>query len=254
MMRNNLNGYPPPILSGQHNFRDLGGIRSTHGGKIKPGTLFRSGDLHSITDEDVSLLENLGLAMIIDFRSPNERAKRPNRVIRTVKETRHLAIHDAPREIASEYVRQNNIEGLKQLLVLEYSRIIQNYVTEYRHFFYELSCNPNLPLVFQCSAGKDRTGLATLFLLTALGVEMDDILHDYYATNHYAQAHAFEIIGMLDKDGYQGKIMQPLLEVRPEYLEAALAEINNSFLNLDNFVFGILQADAEKLRERFLTD
>ncbi len=251
-MKNSINGYPLPILSGQHNFRDLGGIPSAHGGRIKPRILFRSGDLHSISDQDVNLLENIGLAMILDFRSQKEREKRPNRKIPTVKETILLPIHDAPREMASDYVRQNNVEGLKLILIHEYSRIIQNYVAEYRQFLYELTYNPNIPLVFQCSAGKDRTGLATLFLLTALGVEKDEILQDYYATNYYAQAHAIEIIGILNKDGYHGEIMQPLLEVRPEYLNAALSEIHRSFQSLDNFVFGILQADAKKLRERFL--
>jgi protein-tyrosine phosphatase len=245
-------GYPPPLLNGQHNFRDLGGIPSTNGYKIKPRVLFRSGDLHAITEEDVSLLENFGLAMIIDFRSQSEREKRPNRRIPTVKETRLLPIHDAPREMASEYVKKNNVEGLKKLLVHEYSRIIQNYVAEYRQFFHELTSNPNIPLVFQCSAGKDRTGLATLFLLTALGVDQEEILRDYYATNYYAQAHAVEIKGILNNDGYNGEIMQPLLEVRHEYLEAAFTEINKSYLSLEHFVFKILKANPEKLRKRFL--
>ena len=253
-MRNDFNSYPAPILSGQHNFRDLGGLPSTLGGTIKPRTLFRSGDLHSISDADVGLLEKLGLAMIIDFRSDKERERRPNRKISTVRQTRLLPIHDAPRETASEYVRQKNAQGLNELLIHEYSRIIQQYVEEYRLFMHELATNPNIPVVFQCSAGKDRTGLATLFILTALGVDEDVIMKDYYATNHYAQAHATEIIGILNNDGYHGELMQPLLEVRPAYMEAAFAEISRSFGNLDHFVFEILQADVVKLRNRFLTN
>ncbi len=252
-MKHNNDVYPLPILSGQHNFRDLGGIPSAFSGHILPGLLFRSGDLHSLTDEDVARLEKMGLSMIIDFRSDSERQKRPNRLIRTVKEILLLPIHDEPRALAADYVRENNADGLNGLLVLEYSRIIRNYVDEYRQFIHALSHSPNLPVVFQCSAGKDRTGLAALFLLTALGVEEDEILRDYYATNHYARAHATEIIGMLNDDGYNGEIMMPLLEVRPEYLEAGLSEISKSHQSLDNFVFRVLQADSLKLRQRFLS-
>lgn len=246
------NGYPPPLLSGQHNFRDLGGIPSLRGGKVVRETLFRSGDLHSLTAQDIELLEDLHLAMIIDFRSPTERENRPNKIIRTVKHILHLPIHDAPRELASEYVQKNNPDGLKMLLVHEYSRIIRNYIPEYRQFFSVLMENPELPLVFQCSAGKDRTGLATIFLLTALDVDEEVILSDYYATNHYVQAHAEEIIGILNRKGHDGELMKPLLEVRPEYLRAALSEIGKKYHSISHFVRDELKVDFKILQDRFL--
>ena len=184
-----------PVLSGQHNFRDLGGIPAKDGRRLKPGMIYRSGDLHSISDEDIKTLTQLGPAMIIDFRSPREIEKRPNQVIPTVKEIKYLPIYDAPRDLAAKYVEEGNEEGLKQLLILEYERIILHYVTEYKQFLFEVAHNSNIPLVFQCSAGKDRTGLATIFLLSALGVGMDEIVGDYFRTNIFAQAHAREIIG-----------------------------------------------------------
>ena len=174
-----------PILSGQQNFRDLGGIPGKDGRKIMPGLLFRSGDLHSITDDDIKTLTRLGLAMIIDFRSSREYEKRPNREIPGVREIKHLPIYDAPRDLAATYVEEGNEEGLQKLLIGEYERIILHYTAEYRQFLFEVTHNANIPLVFQCSAGKDRTGLATIFLLTALGVGMKEILEDYFLTNVY---------------------------------------------------------------------
>jgi protein-tyrosine phosphatase len=240
-----------PLLSGQHNFRDLGGITAKDGRKIAPGLLFRSGDLHSISGEDVNTLTQLGLAMIIDFRSPREYDKRPNREIPGVREIVHIPIHDAPRDLAATYVEENNEKGLKNLLIMEYERIILHYAAEYRQFLWEAAHNPNVPLVFQCSAGKDRTGLATLFLLTALGVEMREILEDYYLTNIFAQAHAREIIGILNNDGHNGELMRPLLEVRQEYLDAAFSTINAGFGSLEKYVYGELAAEPKVLRERF---
>jgi protein-tyrosine phosphatase len=241
-----------PLLSGQHNFRDLGGIAANDGKNIAPGLLFRSGDLHSITDADVKTLERLDLKLIIDFRSPREYDKRPNREIPGVRETIHIPIHDAPRDLAATYVEENNEAGLQKLLITEYERIILHYTSEYRLFLHEVAQNPNVPLVFQCSAGKDRTGLATIFLLTALGVEMKEILKDYYLTNIFAQAHAREIIGILNNDGHNGELMRPLLEVRQEYLDAAFSAINTNFGSLEKYVFGELNAEPEVLRSRFL--
>ena len=250
-MKNDIT-YPRPLLAGQHNFRDLGGIPVAGGRKLKSGLLFRSGDLHSITALDVEFLEAINLSMIIDFRSQREREVRPNREIKTVKEVCHLEIHDEPREKAARFVEMNNKEGLDQLLVEEYPRIIQHYRDQYRQFFTEIQTTLNIPLVFQCSAGKDRTGLAAVFLLTSLGASREDILADYYATNYYAQAHAYEIIGLINNNGHNGELMRPLLEVRPEYLAAGLKEIDLQSGSLQNFVLNELKADAGLLQAKFL--
>jgi len=241
-----------PVLFGQHNFRDLGGILANNGRKIRPGLLFRSGDLHSITDEDIKTLTGLGLAMIIDFRSPREFEKRPNREIPGVKEIKHLPIYDAPRDLAATYVEEGNEKGIEQLLIDEYERIILHYTAEYRQFLFEVAHNPNIPLVFQCSAGKDRTGLATIFLLTAFGVGMDEILEDYFRTNIFAQAHAREIIGILNSNGHNGELMRPMLEVRQEYLDAAFSALYRQYGGLESYVYGQPAAEPDVLRDRFL--
>jgi protein-tyrosine phosphatase len=253
-----MNTYIPdtfiPVLTGQHNFRDLGGILANDGRRIRPGLLYRSGDLHSITDEDIKTLTRLGLAMIIDFRSPREYEKRPNREIPGVKEIKHLPIYDAPRDLATKFVRESNKEGLQQLLIAEYRRIILQYTVEYRQFLFEVAHNPNVPLVFLCSAGKDRTGLATIFLLTAFGVGTEEILKDYFMTNIFAQAHALEIIGILNHDGHNGELMRPMLEVRQEYLTAAFSAIDERYGNLDGYVIGELAAEPELLKARYLEE
>jgi protein-tyrosine phosphatase len=91
-----------------------------------------------------------------------------------------------------------------------------------------------------------------MFLLTALGVEMKDILKDYFMTNQFAQAHVSHIIGILNNDGHNGELMRPMLEVRQEYLDAAFSTIAQKYGDLEKFVFGELAADKDLLRSRFL--
>jgi len=111
----------------------------------------------------------------------------------------------------------------KDLIQLCYAGNIRSLV------FYELSLQSGIShWSFNASAGRTRPDLHPVpFNALGVGNGMTSYSKILCPTNHYAQAHAFEIIGMLDKGWLftQGKqIMQPLLEVRTEYLEAALAE------------------------------
>jgi protein-tyrosine phosphatase len=240
------------ILISQPNFRDLGGIITKDGKKIKHGLIFRSGDLHSISDEDITKLEETGLATIIDFRSERERGWSPDKMIKTVRQTLNITIPDAVRDLATEYMEQNNLAGLESLLISEYRRMVNHHRMKYAEFLGILATTVDLPLVFHCAAGKDRTGLAAIFFLTALGVDKTVILDDYYATNRYNEGYAEKMIGKIKEMGLNGDLMRPMLEVRPEYLHAAMDEIDSEFGGIENYVRYTLLADVDRLQSRYL--
>jgi protein-tyrosine phosphatase len=240
------------ILEGQYNFRDLGGLPAGNGFQTRSGMIYRSGDLNSITDTDIALMEKIGLALIIDFRSERERIHRPNREIPSVRKIRTLPINDSARETAMEYIAENNAAELENVLISDYRRIIRENQEEYRQFLNELASTPYLPLVFHCTAGKDRTGLAAVFLLTALGVEFNSVFQDYTASNIYNAERMAMIINRMNETGRNGEIIRPLLEIKKEYLDAALAEISENYGGLHNFVIDTLKADVTRLKERFL--
>jgi len=240
------------ILYGKPNFRDIGGLPAFKGRKIKTGLVFRSGDLHSLTVEEIIILEDLGLATIIDFRSPREREHHPDKKIRTVKETRNLDILDLSREQAAVYLQNNNAKGLETLLVGDYIRMVRANQKEFSQMLEILANTDNLPVVFHCAAGKDRTGLAAFFLLTALGVDHKLVLQDFYASNIHNAAYSERIIQKINEMGLKGELMRPMLEVRPEYLDPALEVIDNEFGGLKGYITECLEADITRLRERFL--
>jgi protein-tyrosine phosphatase len=240
------------ILIKQPNFRDLGGIPTSEGHVIKSGLIFRSGDLHTLSEADQLILEKLGLAMIIDLRAPREIEARPDKRISTVKEVIHLPIHDLARETAEKYFENDDAIGLETILIEDYRRIVTGYIHEFREFFRVVSTTHNLPLVFHCTAGKDRTGLAAVFLLSALGVGLPEIWKNYLDTNFYALSMTDRIIGKVSENGKNGEILRPLLEVRKDYLNAALEQIEISYGGMETFLKTTLGVDFSLLRLRFL--
>lgn len=241
-------------LKNQLNFRDIGGILTADGRKIKSGLLFRSGDLFSLSDEDIATLESINLSMIIDLRAEREIIRRPDKPISTVKEIVHLEIHDTARDEAEKFFANQDEPGLEAVLIGDYRRMVKDYKENFKRFLNILSHTLNLPLVYHCAAGKDRTGLATVFLLHALGVDHDVIWKDYMETNARTSAFVEKIIKKVNESGQNGSILRPLLEVRHEYLQSALDEIDLSYGGLDQYVRNILEAKVDRLREIYLEE
>lgn len=240
------------LLGTQPNFRDLGGIQTADGRRVKHGLLFRSGDLFSVSDEDIRKLESLGLSMIIDLRAGREIEHRPDRKISTVREIVHIDIHDAARDKAEQFLAENDAEGLETVLIGDYRRMVNLHQTDFKKFLDILAITENLPLVYHCAAGKDRTGMTTLFLLHALGADPDVIWQDYLETNIRTADFVEKIIKKVNESGQNGSILRPLLEVRREYLQSALDEMDLHYGGLDHYVRNILEANVDRLRERYL--
>jgi len=222
------------------------------GRKVKPGLLFRSGDFFTLSPGDIRKLESMKLACIIDLRARREIISRPDKLIGTVKEIIHIDIHDAAREKSEKFLQENDARGLETVLIGDYIRMVSNHQPDFRRLLSILATTDHLPLAYHCTAGKDRTGLATVFLLTALGANLEDIRNDYMATNALTKSIMQKFIRKVTESGLNGEILRPLLEVRIEYLDAALDEINRNYGSLHDFARDILKADVLTLRDKYL--
>jgi protein-tyrosine phosphatase len=240
------------FLEKQPNFRSLGGIRTISGKRIRRNLIYRSGSLNNLSVADISKLQDIGLAMIIDFRSDREVTLYPSDVIPTVKQTVRIVIADEARDRAMEFLDRNDAKGLEEVLVTDYRRMIRNDSGCFSEFFRVLEQAVDLPLVYHCAAGKDRTGIATVLLLSALGVDMNTIMEDYFLSNQLLEPFVGKLIKKLSGEGKNGEIIRPMMEVRPEYLRAALDEIDTLFGGMDNYLNNILKADTELLQAKYL--
>jgi len=245
--------FPDPILFEQPNFRDIGGILSEDGRKIRSGVLYRSGDFHQLSGEDIHTMESLGIRMVIDFRSDREVKKHPTPAISTVLTREHIAIVDSARDDALTMLMTNDAVGLEQLLVRDYRRMINEHTEDFRRFFQLLADTDHLPLVYHCAAGKDRTGLATYLLLRALGVSEENARQDYLLSNEYLKTTADRIIREVREAGNpNSEILRPLMEVRAEYLDAALDELGKQHGHIDLFLDRVLRVDRQLLQDKYL--
>jgi protein-tyrosine phosphatase len=171
-------------LEGGRNFRELGGYRTADGRQVKWGMLYRSGSMTGLTAADYATLAKRGIAVVCDLRSTSERKAEPV----------NWPNAKSPRVFFDDYELDNGqfmpkgdmkswtAEQARASLGASYPRMLAQFNGQYRRMFGELLAG-HAPLAFNCSAGKDRTGIAAALLLTALGVPRGTVIEDYLLTN-----------------------------------------------------------------------
>jgi protein-tyrosine phosphatase len=236
-------------LEGGSNFRDLGGHRTADGATVRRGAVFRSAHLGGLTGADRAALGKLGVRTIVDLRGVSEAAETPHLIEGLA--CRVVGAHIEPQ--LGEKLREAVADGtatpflMMQYLTDHYREYPRRCAPGFRTLFTTLSDGTHRPLVFHCTAGKDRTGFASALLLTLLGVPWDDVMEDYLRTNELWTGH----IGRypeLDLD-----TRAAIVEARRPYLEAAFDVLRADFGSPEAFADKALGLDAPA-RERLKAD
>jgi protein-tyrosine phosphatase len=102
-----------------------------------------------------------------------------------------------------------------------------------------------LPLLFHCSAGKDRTGWLSAVLLTVLGVDRDVIMADYLRTNEASTRLHQVVVGLLEGKVDDPEVILPMVQARAAYLEAAYAEADRRYGGLAGYLRDGLGVDDD---------
>lgn len=231
-------------LEGGYNFRDLGGLPTLDGKTVKWGKLFRADEFKNLTDKDLSYLSSIPLLTNVDFRSPDEIKAAPHRIPQSLQNRFELSINpgNLSLDLSSIDIAQADSFMIKLNIQLVTDSVSIN---QYRSFFKLLQNEDYLPLIFNCSAGKDRTGLATALILYSLNVDEDIIFEDYLASNIYLA------------DKYTSSIeefphLKPLFEVRREFLKAGIDNIKKNYGTVQNYLVRVLNVDLDKMKQLYL--
>jgi protein tyrosine/serine phosphatase len=169
-------------LSGAHNFRDLGGLPTVDGRHTRTRVLYRSDGLWGLTPDDAHALEGLGLKTVLDLRWPEE-AERDGRW--PFDETcRYVNVPFFPNPIdRPPDAPQRSVDfGAYYLWALEEAR--EQAATALK----VIADRDALPLVFHCTAGKDRTGVLSALILGCAGVSREAIVDDYACSSERMEA------------------------------------------------------------------
>ena len=247
-------------VSGAANFRDLGGYATRDGHPLRWGVLYRSDALADLSDEDLAYLERLSLRRVVDFRSESERERDPDRlpagptvvwqpIAGQGLDPRALQDRLLAGEVSAEQAAAFLIEG-NRAFVNEFRGV-------YARFLHDLADPANLPTLFHCTAGKDRTGFAAALVLLTLDVPRDTAMRDYLLTNPYTQAktrRTLQVIRFASLFRADPDDLQPLFEARESYLNAAFAAIDAQPGGTESYLrsLGVDDALRERLRANLL--
>jgi protein-tyrosine phosphatase len=236
-------------LEGCTNFRDLGGYRTADGRRVRHGLVFRSAHLGGLTQADRDVLAGLGVRTVVDLRGLSEAAETPHALEGLGAEIMAAAIEPRIGEriraaLANGGATPDVIAGF----MTEHYREYPAYgAAAFRTLFTALLDGARRPLVFHCTAGKDRTGFAAALLLSVLGVPWPVILDDYLHTNAVWTGHVGRYLEL------DTATRAALIEARVTYLEAAFAALRETHGSVEGFCADALGMDSAR-RARLLTE
>jgi protein-tyrosine phosphatase len=248
---------------GFSNFRDLGGYPADGDARVKWGALYRSGHLAKVKSSDLRRFKRLSIDTIIDFRSDAEREKDPNRLPDSLNlKTLSIPILDPSTSSWAEELKaaiQNRefqdfdpSEKMREW----YQELAVGHVIPYRQFIHGVLNAQGAPVLWHCTAGKDRTGFAAAILLRILGVSQDIVEEDYLLSAKYAdQRKALIWMLRLSRGKEAAETIQTFFQVKKEWIEAAFQAIDAHWGDFETYSYealGLSESQVSQLRDQLL--
>ena len=262
-------------LEGASNFRDVGGYRASNGRYVRWGLVYRSDSLANLTPKDSEYLNHLGIQLVCDVRAEGERARSPDRWPAASPGTSASTGNAASPEFFSVPIGPHRdgtmtAEDLKKRVaaidaqtkesIYGYDYAISD-APQYGKILKRIAAG-DLPAVEHCTSGKDRTGVFSAILLTALGIPREVVVQDYLLTTRYMLApdtiakttlDLQRIFGLADPP--DAATVKAIMTTRPEMLEATFDLIDKNYGSFDDYLRdGLKISDSElaTIRQRLL--
>lgn len=250
-------------LKGIYNFRDLGGYPGQDGRRTKWGLLYRSGHLAHSTPHDREIISQLDIRTLVDFRSDQERKREPDhlpadhgiqRLTLPIQQNGQAPLSSEIREL----IKKRALNGLDPSSKMRqmYTMLASDYTEEYKEFFQALLAADGSPVLWHCSAGKDRAGFAAALLLKILGVPGDTILEDYLLSQGNSVPLGLKFYSIALLRGLEAaRFVRRMNGVDMSWLETAFKTIEDTWGYFDIYrseVLELSQSDIDRLRSIYL--
>ena len=221
-------------FAGALNFRDIGGYPTSNGGHTRSGTVYRSDSLHYLTPEDLPAFDALGVEAIYDLRRASELRQHPG-----PRQHVHIELPSRDPLADGEASRlKTRLDG-EAWLLSEYFGMLTGAAASFGVLFSRLTDAERLPAVIHCLGGKDRTGLTIALLLTALGVQREDVLDDYQITDDCrGVAHVPEVVQLFVGSGLAREAAEGILSAPRWAMAQALESLDETYDGIDSYLLG----------------
>lgn len=253
-------------LNGVLNTRDLGGLKAEDGRQLRTGQIIRSGEIDEIDAEGMATLDEIGVSTIIDLRTTLEttdpaqwpEGEGPERYNFYLMEEDAQAIEDMRAAIKSGTAKAEDTEAL---FYDAFAEVPLDHTEDLRRVFDVLLALPeDETVLLHCSGGKDRTGITTALVLSALGITREDIEADFLLSNVQKQADkkAAEIAAEVNEangTNMTPEAVWPTLGIRTDHLSTFYDSVSASYGSVDGYLrdgLGLTNEDLERLRDRYL--
>jgi protein-tyrosine phosphatase len=236
-------------LSGASNFRDLGGYTGHAGQTVAWRKLFRSDHLGLLSSDDIAQINQLKVARVLDFRGATERTAQ----VCAIPSARVHSLAIEPTVVQAiqallEEGRGIQPEDAVHLMQQTYRAFVHDNSPRFAELFAHL-LEDDAPLVFHCTAGKDRTGFAAALILRALGVSEAVVMQDYLLTNELFRPPE------LVSSHAPVEVRNVIARVQTGFLDAAFEAVNNSHGSVEQYLERAMRLDSkqqQRLRALYL--
>lgn len=247
-------------LEGGRNFRDLGGYRTQDGRRVKWGRIFRSGSMAGLTPTDYERLAKLAIKTICDLRTVIEREAEPNNWYRIANITYWARDYGEGfgelRKLMA--MSLSTPDAARAAMIDGYRHLPFQQAPAYKELFSRLAAG-EVPLVFNCSAGKDRAGTAAALILSALGVPRETVMEDYLLTDRIVDFKSVFMDRAHQRRSslryLSPEIVAAILKSDAAYLHAAIDAIEQEHGSVAAYLqdaLGVSQESMFAIRERLL--
>jgi protein-tyrosine phosphatase len=249
------------------NLRDLGGYETRDGKTVKHGLVYRSNQLNGISPEDMQELGALGLQSAYDLRTTAERETRPEELPPGVDYIVVDVLADSPSagpaqleklmadpKVANVELGGGKVEAAFQASYREFISL-PSAQREFGKMFVALGNKQEVPALFHCTTGKDRTGWAAAAFLTLMGIPKETVYGDYLRSNDYILPAYQQAIDGFVAAGGDAEIPKAILGVKKEYLDAAFDQMETEYGTIEQYFSNALGIDADQqqaLRDMYL--
>lgn len=241
----------PIAMQHIQNLRDLGGIVAADGMVIAPHRLYRSGNPALGTSADFARLDAMHLDAVVDFRAASE--KTPAEAgfgERFPWRADPVLAGDLSPGAIVPMLKRSTPAQMQRFMVDLYRQFPERYQAQFARFL--KLAETDQTLLYHCTAGKDRTGFATVLLLSALGVDRATVVANYLESNRENAVFNAKALVQLQKIGVDPDVARPLLQVDADYIGAAIEVIDTRYGGMQRYLRDVLHVDVDRIRRNYL--